>query len=52
MSLAYKGHALEEFPKSITADTFRQRLFDAYIEPMLTRRQATQQYSQELIEYS
>jgi hypothetical protein len=47
MSLAYKGHALEEFPQSITADTFRQRLFDAYIERMLTRRQATQQYSQE-----
>ncbi len=46
MSLAYQGCTLDTFPKLSTADTFRLRLFDAYIERMLTRRGTTQQYSQ------
>ena len=47
MSLAYQDCSWDTFQTITTADTFHQRLFDVYINRMLTRRGTTQQYSQE-----
>ena len=47
MSLAYQGCSLDEFSQLGTAATWRQSLFDAYIERMFQRRGTTQQYSPE-----
>lgn len=44
MSLAYQGYSLDEFPKVGLTESWHQRLFDAYIERMFTRRGTTYQY--------
>lgn len=47
MSLAYQGCSLDTVQTISTANTFHQRLFDAYIKRMFMRRGTTQQFSQE-----
>ena len=44
MSLAYQNLSLAEIPHEGNVETFRQRLFDTYIERMFQRRGTTNQY--------